>query len=179
MKTIPCLSIRQPWAWAIVHGYKPIENRTWNTGFRGRLLIHAGKTWKDGEKEDLAALRHQFPHIPWPETFDLGGIVGEAVMLGVVSRNAECLQWTDGLIMEPGCRVCGCTEHDCRQCVEKTGQPCSWADAEKTICSACAPWFCGPFGFVLIEARVLPFTPWRGSQGFFNVPTDALHRKAT
>ncbi len=39
----PILSIRQPWAWLIVNGYKDIENRTWSTRFRGKVLIHAGK----------------------------------------------------------------------------------------------------------------------------------------
>jgi hypothetical protein len=38
-----CLSIRQPWAWLVAHGWKNIENRTWPTGFRGRFLIHAAK----------------------------------------------------------------------------------------------------------------------------------------
>ena len=38
MKTI---SIKQPWASLIVHGIKDIENRTWRTNFRGRVLIHA------------------------------------------------------------------------------------------------------------------------------------------
>ncbi|WP_289241690.1 ASCH domain-containing protein [Delftia sp.] len=41
---IPALSIRQPWAWLIVHGYKDIENRDWHTPFRGNLLVHAGLT---------------------------------------------------------------------------------------------------------------------------------------
>ena len=27
------LSVRQPWAWAICHGWKDIENRTWRSGF--------------------------------------------------------------------------------------------------------------------------------------------------
>ncbi|MCG3184707.1 MAG: hypothetical protein ICCCNLDF_02835 [Planctomycetes bacterium] len=36
------------------------------------------------------------------------------------------------------CQVCGCTELDCRQCVEKTGKPCHWVDATQTLCSACA-----------------------------------------
>lgn len=39
MKTI---TIKQPWAFLIVKGIKPIENRTWPTKFRGRVLIHAG-----------------------------------------------------------------------------------------------------------------------------------------
>lgn len=33
---LPILSIRQPWAWLIVNGYKDIENRTWPTHFRGK-----------------------------------------------------------------------------------------------------------------------------------------------
>lgn len=39
MKTI---SIKQPWASLIVEGVKDIENRTWRTKFRGRVLVHAG-----------------------------------------------------------------------------------------------------------------------------------------
>lgn len=33
------------------------------------------------------------------------------------------------------CRVCGCTDNDCRQCIKKTGVPCYWV--EKDLCSAC------------------------------------------
>ena len=36
------LSIKQPWAWLIVNGFKDIENRTWRTKIRGEFLIHAG-----------------------------------------------------------------------------------------------------------------------------------------
>lgn len=34
------------------------------------------------------------------------------------------------------CRVCGCTDDDCRDCIEKTGEPCHWV--ENDLCSACA-----------------------------------------
>jgi len=34
------------------------------------------------------------------------------------------------------CISCGCTDWDCSQCVEKTGEPCHWA--EQDLCSACA-----------------------------------------
>ena len=37
-----------------------------------------------------------------------------------------------------------------------------------------SPWFMGEFGFVLREPKVLPFTPWKGQLGFFNVPQAAL-----
>jgi hypothetical protein len=33
------------------------------------------------------------------------------------------------------CRVCGCTDLNCRQCIEKTGEPCHWV--EQDLCSAC------------------------------------------
>lgn len=36
------ITIKQPWASLIVEGIKPIENRTWKTNFRGRVLVHAG-----------------------------------------------------------------------------------------------------------------------------------------
>lgn len=33
------------------------------------------------------------------------------------------------------CSMCGCTDDDCRQCIEKTGQPCHWVAED--LCSAC------------------------------------------
>jgi hypothetical protein len=47
MKT---LSVRQPYASLICWGLKKIENRSWDTAYRGKLLIHAsGKplAWPD------------------------------------------------------------------------------------------------------------------------------------
>jgi hypothetical protein len=35
------LSVRQPWAWAIAAGYKPVENRTWKVDYQGWIAIHA------------------------------------------------------------------------------------------------------------------------------------------
>ncbi|GEM_PF-1965064 len=38
----------------------------------------------------------------------------------------------------PGvCTECGCTEKDCRDCIERTGDPCHWVNDERTLCSAC------------------------------------------
>jgi hypothetical protein len=46
------LTICQPFARLIVVGEKRVENRTWPTGYRGWLAIHAGKSlkWLRGEK---------------------------------------------------------------------------------------------------------------------------------
>ncbi len=48
------LTIKQPWATLIMQGDKRFEFRSWQTKYRGDLLIHAGKgidktmkNWKD------------------------------------------------------------------------------------------------------------------------------------
>jgi hypothetical protein len=41
------LTVRQPWAWAIIHAGKDVENRSWPTEHRGPLAVHAGKAeWR-------------------------------------------------------------------------------------------------------------------------------------
>ncbi|MFV0141025.1 ASCH domain-containing protein [Empedobacter falsenii] len=42
------LSIKQPWASLIAHGIKDIENRTWKTSYRGKILIHASGQYAKG-----------------------------------------------------------------------------------------------------------------------------------
>jgi hypothetical protein len=94
------LSILQPWAWLIVRPdvtdpsaraelharglIKPVENRTWQTRFRGPLLIHAGKKWGREQRDDLAYVRACFPDIPLPDEFDRGGIIGRATVVDCV-----------------------------------------------------------------------------------------------
>lgn len=43
MKIERALSVRNPWAALIVEGYKLVENRTWDTRWRGLFAVHAGK----------------------------------------------------------------------------------------------------------------------------------------
>lgn len=38
------ITIYQPYAHLIINGAKRVENRTWPTSYRGRVLIHAGKS---------------------------------------------------------------------------------------------------------------------------------------
>lgn len=40
--------------------------------------------------------------------------------------------------------------------------------------ASASPWFVGSYGFVLREPRPLPFVPWRGRLGFFEVPAAAM-----
>lgn len=37
---VKVLSVKNPYAYLIIHGGKDVENRTWNTEYRGRLYIH-------------------------------------------------------------------------------------------------------------------------------------------
>ena len=46
-----CLSLWQPWASLMAYGAKGIETRSWDTAYRGPLLIHAAKKW-DRELSD-------------------------------------------------------------------------------------------------------------------------------
>lgn len=48
------ISILQPWASLVVTGNKKIETRSWNTPYRGKLLIHAslGKQYKKISSDD-------------------------------------------------------------------------------------------------------------------------------
>ena len=38
------LTVKEPWASLIINGYKMYEFRSWKTSYRGKILIHAGKS---------------------------------------------------------------------------------------------------------------------------------------
>jgi len=78
------ISIRQPWAWLICARFKDIENRSWNTNFRGFILIHAGKKI---DKEGLEWVRVNRPDIELPTEFRTGGIVGNVEVVDCVSSH--------------------------------------------------------------------------------------------
>ena len=74
------LSIRQPWAWLIVNGYKDIENRTWSTSYRGRIYIHASKTFDPSWLDDPIASQYaEAKGSVRTEAF--GAIIGEVTIV--------------------------------------------------------------------------------------------------
>lgn len=83
------LSVRQPWAWCIVNGHKPVENRDWATQFTGPILIHAGKTmsrrYYDEVSEDLVT-RGLVPAVPAFDDLPRGGVVGVTNIVGCVTQ---------------------------------------------------------------------------------------------
>lgn len=129
---LPCLSIRQPWAWLILHGGKDIENRDWPTKRRGRVLVHAAKGMTLDEWGSAWTFSHGTGANPkahaaglTAKTIERGGIVGSVEIV-------DCVEDSD------------------------------------------SRWFMGRYGFVLRDPRPLPFVPWKGALGFFNVPRAAL-----
>lgn len=80
------ISIRQPWAWLIVNGYKDIENRSWRTKYRGQVLIHASQGVKKAEYERAKELTDRLG-IALPTSFETGGIVGVAIITDCVEQS--------------------------------------------------------------------------------------------
>ena len=102
------LSVNQPWAWAIVHGGKDIENRNWKTSFRGPFWIHAGKRFDD---EGLVWIGSRFPNLPIiidvlngmspEEAFNFGGIIGWANLVDCVDKSdSPWFMGTYGFVLE-------------------------------------------------------------------------------
>ncbi len=52
------------------------------------------------------------------------------------------------------------------------------ADLTDCVTASKSPYFFGKFGFKLENVKPLPFIPWRGMPGFFDVPESALRRAA-
>lgn len=85
------LSIKQPWAEAILQGVKKVENRTWGTAYRGSVIVHAGLTFDrkgydwlvDGE---IAALEGRggfvWPRRLWRDDYKRGGFLGVMEITG-------------------------------------------------------------------------------------------------
>lgn len=84
------LSVRQPYAWAIIHAGKDIENRTWHSEFRGTVLIHAGLHWHAVGPEELS---HRMG-IAVPVDLPLGGIVGMVDVIDCVTTHPS--PWFEG-----------------------------------------------------------------------------------
>lgn len=88
------LSIRQPYAWLIVNGHKDIENRTWRTPYRGRVLIHAGINYpKRDYADDFVSHTRYYGSYPARDEM-IGGIVGVATITDCVNKSDS--RWFNG-----------------------------------------------------------------------------------
>lgn len=95
------LSVRQPWAWAIIFGGKNIENRTAFAISKGemrpgrRIAIHAGKGMTQDEyAEGRDFMRALGVICPPPHELVRGAIIGSVFVVDIVKAHAS--QWFRG-----------------------------------------------------------------------------------
>ncbi len=69
------LTIKQPWATLIMSGLKEYEFRGWKTKYRGKILIHAGKSLEKEYAEKFKCYSFEYP---------LGVILGEATLVDCI-----------------------------------------------------------------------------------------------
>jgi len=85
------ISVRQPWAWAIVQGLKPWENRPRRFNYRGPLLIHASQAAREQDYlfgvELIERLTGRSP--PARNVIERGGIVGAVELTDCAEPLAE------------------------------------------------------------------------------------------
>jgi hypothetical protein len=83
------ISVRQPWAWAIIHAGKDIENRTWkNKHCHGTVAVHAS-----GGRDDLDDLPDGVGR-PRNEELVQGAIIGVVDIVDVVEDSDS--EWFGG-----------------------------------------------------------------------------------
>ena len=58
---LKAITIKQPWATLIAKGLKKYEFRTWNTKYRGDILIHAGKEIDHEVMKKYAHYKFDYP----------------------------------------------------------------------------------------------------------------------
>ena len=74
------LTIKEPWATLIIDGYKKYEFRSWKTNYRGKILIHAGKSC---EKNNINKFKN------YNLSFSNGEIIGEAYITDCIKVTEE------------------------------------------------------------------------------------------
>lgn len=105
------LTVRHPWAWAIIHGGKDVENRSRPTKYRGLLHIHAGKAM-DFDAFTFPALEAAEERYLWK---GVAGVFGELNQIDL-STCGDVI----GTVEVTGC-------HDWRECGPGEGMCSAWA----------------------------------------------------
>ncbi len=94
------LSVRQPWAWAIIHGGKVIENRSLGAiksgGMTtGRICIHAASGLKENEyRWGVWRLQRHGVTCPRPDELPRRAIIGTVDVIDIIDRSES--EWFGG-----------------------------------------------------------------------------------
>jgi hypothetical protein len=90
------ITVRQPWAWLLIEApaqwRKPVENRPWETKYRGWIQIHAAKNCTQAKYDEAVEFVRGFNPtlaslIPPLEKLARGGIIGSVFLSDCVSRH--------------------------------------------------------------------------------------------
>lgn len=99
------ITVRQPWAWAIAHAGKDIENRSGNTRYRGPIAIHAGKQRSARGAVDPRVLASARRLDVWLDRLPLGAIIAVAELVDVHPDADCCRPWGESTYVEGGGRL--------------------------------------------------------------------------
>lgn len=93
------ITVRQPWAWAIIQGGKDVENRTRNIAgaYRGPVAIHAG-VGPYVKDTPAGRLHREMYGGDVPTNLVFGGVIGVVELVGVHrSTDSECADHEHGI----------------------------------------------------------------------------------
>jgi hypothetical protein len=80
------ISVRQPWAWAIARGHKPVLNRAADTGYRGPIAVYASfRVDLESFEDDVIRRTARGAWDPADPAAAIGGIVAVISLAGVCS----------------------------------------------------------------------------------------------
>lgn len=148
------LTIRQPWAWAVMAGGKTVENRTRGTKHRGTLAVHAGREWSTRGGQDprvysaIALFTRAFEHTAGiidpalhHDRIAFGALLGTVELVDSHPDTGCCRPWGESAYEEAGGKTRTVLHH-----------------------------------LVLEDPRPLAEpVPCRGALGLWTVPEDLLH----
>ena len=153
------ISLWQPWASAIALGSKHIETRSWPTKYRGPIAIHAAKRCVKSELIHLSCC-HNWTGALYKHLFGQPGKCILALPFGAIVAVCELVDCRPSESFTNG-------ELDEDRFPTNTGIY-RWTERGMGDFSL------GRYGWVLKNVRALENpTPWKGSQGFFNVDIGA------
>jgi hypothetical protein len=80
------ISVKNPWADAIFEYDKNVENRTWRTAYRGRLLIHVSSKLDNSAFSNYKIFYpSQYPHYEYKN--HLGMIIGSVELYDCINNS--------------------------------------------------------------------------------------------
>lgn len=151
------LSIRRPWPWVILHLGKRIENRTWYCSYRGPVLLHVAKGCTADEYVGAEEWMYRRNLLGDTRRTPMGDELSELWLPeladmpcgGIVARAeiVDCLRPHNGVDFKRA---------------QAMGLDRRWWHDQET------------HGVVLAAVREIPFTPWRGDRGLFEVDETKL-----